>query len=81
MQNSMYKILMHFKLMERHAVRMEIPHDNLQTMVNWEVMVKARKEASLKLKTFVTKWVSEDTATRVVMVQRKQIIHSTCPMC
>ena len=77
----MYKMIMHSKLLEIHAQRHEIPSKLFQTLVNWEVMGKARKTANLKLKIFITKWVSGETATGKVMVRRKQRLYSHCPMC
>ena len=44
-------------------------------------MEKSRKEAPLYEKIFITKWVSGQTATGLVMVKRKQRIHPTCPTC
>ena len=77
----MYNIIMHSKLLTIQAKRKDIPEHILRSIVNWEVLGKARKESPLKLKIFITKWVSGDTATGKVMVQRKQRLHSNCPMC
>ena len=60
---------------------MSIPVDTMNSIVCWEVMRKARKEAPLHLKIHITKWVSGETATGTVMVQRKQRQNSKCPMC
>ena len=38
----------------------------------------ARKESSLSLKLFITKWLSGDTASGKVMVRRKQRQISKC---
>ena len=41
----------------------------------------ARKESSLSIKLFVTKWISGDTATGRIMKRRKNRLLSNCPIC
>ena len=81
LQHPLYKIIMKSKLMERHAEALDIPSDILRSMVDWKVMAKARKEDPLYLNIFITKWVSGETATGLVMIKMKQIINPTYSMC
>lgn len=57
-QSSMYKIIMNNKLIEKHSDRMNLSVASLYSLVSWEVMAKARKEATLNLKILISKWVS-----------------------
>ena len=41
----------------------------------------ARKESSLSMKLFITKWISGDTATGRMMKRRKKRLLSNCPIC
>ena len=59
-------------------------HTSLNTTrvnLHWEAYATARKEASFSLKLFVTKWLSGDTATGRVMLQRKKRESANCPRC
>ena len=60
---------------------MDIPNNTLQDIVHWDSLGQARKEAPLNLKIFITKWISKETATGIVMVQRKKRLLDNCPMC
>ena len=44
-------------------------------------MNKARCEARLHLKIFITKWASNVIPTGVVMCERRQRLSSNCPIC
>ena len=59
----------------------EIPKDFLSLNINWWTFGKARREATDNLQTFITKWLSGDTATGKVMVARKARLLSKCPRC
>ena len=59
----------------------EIPKDFLSLNINWWTFGKARREATDNLQTFITKWLSGDTATGKVMVARKARLLSNCPRC
>ena len=48
----------------------EIDANTLRYMVVWSSIVKAHKRASFPFQKFISKWISEDTATGIVM--RKQ---------
>ena len=65
----------------KHATRIDLPVDIFNSLISWEVMSKARKEASLYLRILITKWVSGEIATGSIMVQIKQRIFTNCPMC
>ena len=49
--------------------------------VYWDAIRTARKEATVPIQIFISKWVSGQTATGVVMVKRQQRVSSECPRC
>ena len=55
-------------------------HLNYQSLA-LNCFATARKETSLGMKLFITKWLSGDTATGKVMKLRKQWMFDTCPRC
>ena len=59
----------------------EVPMDFSTVKVHWWSFGKARKEARYHTQTFITKWLSGDTATGRVMVNRKERIFPKCPRC
>lgn len=59
------------------ADRWELDEEQLQAVVHWRCLAKARKQASFPIQKFISKWVSEDTATGLVMVRRKHRV--ACP--
>jgi len=60
--------------------RWELDEAQFQQVVHWRCLAKACKQASSP--THISKWVSEDTATGLVMVRRhKQRDSSACPWC
>jgi hypothetical protein len=59
----------------------EIDVNILHESVAWPSIVKARKRASFPFQKFISKWISEDTATGIVMRRRKQRLHNHCPRC
>jgi hypothetical protein len=63
------------------AIGHQIDRGLLDKQVNWYCLGKARKEASFPVKKFISKWVSGDTATGVVMKRRQQRIEDNCPRC
>ena len=71
-QNSRYKSILHSKVIARFSKRLNITPTHLQAIINWEALGKARKEARLQQKIFITKWVSDVVPTGVVMCERKQ---------
>ena len=81
LQHSLYKSILHSKMVARFSILLHIPETTLIDTVNWRVLNTARKEARLPIKIFISKWISKDTATGVIMVQRKKILHANCPLC
>ena len=58
------------------------PHINLkQSKIHRTSFKIVWKEAILSLKTFITKWLSADTAAGRIMIDRKQKENSDCPQC
>ena len=53
----------------------------MHTTLAWHSFRKARKECSFPMQKFISKWLSGDTATGVVMKRRKQRLHAHCPLC
>ena len=81
MQSSLYTSIMPKKLVAWLANKYNFTPSSFQSNIEWYTLNKARRESSLPLKIFMTKWISEDIASGVVMVRRKQRMHSNCPMC
>ena len=80
-QNTLYKAILHSNVIKRLSKKLNPHQEYLHTNVNWEVMSTARREARLKLKIFITKWISNVIPTGVVMCERRQRISSNCPIC
>ena len=59
----------------------EIPKNFLSLNINWQSFGQARKEATDNIQTFITKWISGDTATGRIMVARKTRLLARCPRC
>jgi hypothetical protein len=53
----------------------------VHTDLAWHSFRKARKECSFPMQKFISKWLSGDTATGLVMKRRKQHLHAHCPRC
>ena len=78
-QRSLYLHITHNAMitwLEKHT-----PLNTSNVNLHWESFATARKEASFSLTLFITKWISGDTATGRVMVQRKQRDSASCPRC
>ena len=52
------------------GLRSNLPIDLNSVKINWISYKVARKESTCGLKTFITKWITGDTATGRVVVQR-----------
>jgi len=63
------------------ADRWELDEAQFLQVVNWRCLAKARKQACFPIQKFISKWISEDMATGLVMVRRKQQDSSACPRC
>ena len=57
------------------------PVDLLQHSIHWPSFHKARINASLSRKIFITKWLSDYTASGEYMVRTKMRKDSSCPRC
>jgi len=68
-------------MVEYLANKWEIDVNLLHESVAWPSIVKARKRASFPFQRFISKWISEDTATGIVMRHLKQWVHNYCPRC
>ena len=80
-QQTLYTRILHDKLISWYSKKHHIPHDVLKNNVSWRAYNLARKEGRSSLNTFITKWVSGNTATGRVMLMRKKRLHSNCPRC
>ena len=75
-QQSLYSTVLHKGILREYASKLNISDSVLQEITHWTALHKARKEANLSLKIFMTKWASGDTATGKVMVFTKTTL--TC---
>jgi len=80
-QKSMTYSMHHTDMVEYLGRKWEIDVHLLHESVAWPSIVKARKRASFPFQKFISKWISEDTATGIVMRRRKQRVHDHCPRC
>jgi hypothetical protein len=80
-QKSLAYGIHHSDMVEYLANKWEIDVNLLHETVAWPSIVKARKRASFPFQRFISKWISEDTATGIVMRRRKQRVHDYCPRC
>ena len=80
-QQFLYKQVTHRKFISALAENPEVHVDLAGINIEWEAFVKARKEATKNVQRFVTKWLSGDTVTCRVVVQRKQRLSSKFPCC
>ena len=80
-QKSLYDAIGHRKMLTYLSEKFSIDRGLLDKQVNWYCLGKPRNEASFPVKKFISKWVSGDTATGVVMKRRQQRIEDNCPRC
>lgn len=59
----------------------EIDVNLLHESVAWQSIVKACKRASFPFQCFIAKWISEDTATGIVMRRQTQRVNNYCTRC
>lgn len=78
-QQSLYTCIFHTKLVKWYSRIRDIPLSLLRKQVSWRVFGKARNEGRTGLNTFMTKYISGNTATWKVMRMKKKIRHSNCP--
>jgi hypothetical protein len=63
------------------ANHLSIDEQLVHTTLAWHSFRKARKESSFPMQKFISKWLSGDTATGLVMKRRKQRLHAHCTLC
>ena len=81
-QQSLYHHITHKAFVaERLGETLEVDRDILQASISWSTFGKVRKSCPLSLAVFVTKWISNTTATGKIMVARQHHAHSNCPIC
>ena len=81
LQRSLYTEVTKKNFIDALSLNTENPLDFSTVNVHWESFSIARKEAALSTQTFITKWLSGDTATGRVMVNRQKRILAKCPLC
>ena len=70
-QQNIYTHILHSKFTIYYAGKYNINPDLMTKEVHWRSFQLARKENRFGMNIFITKWISGDTATGSVMVQRK----------
>ena len=80
-QHILYSRMLHSNLVSWYSGKFGIDKELLTEQVHWRSSKLARKESRFGLSVFITKWLSGDTATGKVMVQRKQRVDISCPRC
>jgi hypothetical protein len=63
------------------ANHLSIDEQRVYTDLAWHSFRKGRKECSFPMQKFISKWLSGDTATGLVMKSRKQRLRAHCPHC
>ena len=81
MQRNLYHNIVQKDLINKIAGYLKVNVCFFKDWTNWQALNTARKECSHKMRIFITKWVSGDTATGTVMVHRQQRLSSNCPLC
>jgi len=66
-QKSMSYGIHHHAMIEYVVNKWEIDVHTLQDSVSWPSIAKALKRASFPFQKFISKWISKDTATGIVM--------------
>ena len=81
LQSSLYHQVTSKEMLHWLASNEEAQSELHQVPLALNSLAIARKESSLALKLFITKWLSGDTATGKIMTRRKQRLLSNCPLC
>ena len=80
-QSTLYNQITKNNFIKALSKNTEVPRNFNTLSVNWWTFGKARKESSFNIQTFITKWLSGDTATGRVMKARKKRLLDKCPRC
>lgn len=78
-QHSLYSRILHPNIVSWYSEKFGANKELLKEQVHWRSFKLARKDSRFGLSMSITKWLSEDTATVKVMVQRKQRVDASCP--
>ena len=81
LQRTLYQSIHHQDMVTFLANHLSIDEQIVHTTLAWHSFRKARKECSFPMQKFISKWLSGDTATGLVMKRRKQRLHAHCPIC
>ena len=80
-QQSLYKTITKNSFINWFSDKTHLPTNLLQQSINWPSFHQARKNATLSRKIFITKWISNFTASGEYMVRNKMRKDSSCPIC
>jgi hypothetical protein len=80
-QHALYRTILHQDMVMYLSSKFSLDGEIVNDSFDWDCFKTAGKEATFSLKKFISKWISADTPTGVVMQRRKQRIHSHCPRC
>jgi hypothetical protein len=81
LQRTLYQTIHHQDMIYFLANHLCIDEQRVHTDLAWHSFRKATKECSFPMQKFISKWLSGDTATGLVMKRRKQRLHAHCPRC
>ena len=80
-QHSLYDIITHDGMTIQLCDAMELDPDTFDSSVDWPSFRRARRSSKPSRKRFITKWISGNTATGRVMLNRQRRPYSNCPIC
>ena len=80
-QSTLYSLVTKKKFLTALGKNTEVPKNFHTLNVNWWTFGKARRESTDNIQTFITKWLSGDTATGRVMKARQARLLARCPRC
>ena len=80
-KSTLYKQVTMRKFITALGKNKDIPKYFSCLNINWWSFGKAHRESTDNIQTFITKWLSGDTATGRVMVTRQARLLSRCPRC
>ena len=81
LQRTLYHSIHHQDMVTFLANHLSIYEQLVHTTLAWHSFRKARNECSFPMQKFISKWLSGDTATGLVMKRRKQCLHNQCILC
>ena len=81
LQKGLYNKILAKRALTYLADKCMADENSFSTHVYWDAIKTARKEATVPIQIFMSKWVCGQTATGVVMVKYKQRVSSECPRC